>query len=482
MSRLLSDAAARYPARVATHPRASKRKPAKPTVETLSALGVERLAELLVDAARADAALKRALTLEVARDGKELAEEVDRQLQRIQTAKTRLNAARATTLARELERLLRTVTERLGAFEPEAAVERLLAFATAAPTILARRTGEGRPLVEAFNSVGDRVASLLPALPSGPGRAGLLVQAYRLARDEPDALPGLMAALAKAADATDRAGLRALVEADLAPLQGSAAKRGAAGERFLWLTNVLALIADADGDVDAFRAVQERREPGLRDHLGLTNRLLAASRPAEALEVLDATPAGFVRASPAYADMRIEVLEALGRREDAQGERWALFWTTLSPTALRGFLKRLPDFEDVEREEAALAHAERHQDSMAALAFFLAWRDLRRAAAVVRRPGVQLDGDARLALINAAEALAHQYPLAATLLYRRVIDAALARGKPISPVQVASDLMACASLAASVTQSEGRPDHAAYVRHLRARYGRHKSLWRRLTT
>ena len=52
--------------------------------------------------------------------------------------------------------------------------------------------------------------------------------------------------------------------------------------------------------------------------------------------------------------MRIRLLDALGRLEAAQAARWELFSSTLSVDALRGYLKRLPNFEDVEREEEAL--------------------------------------------------------------------------------------------------------------------------------
>lgn len=57
-----------------------RRKPPRVTVASLSALGAEPLAELLLAASRGDTGLKRVLTLAVATNPQDLAEEVDRQV------------------------------------------------------------------------------------------------------------------------------------------------------------------------------------------------------------------------------------------------------------------------------------------------------------------------------------------------------------------------------------------------------------------
>ena len=52
-----------------------------------------------------------------------------------------------------------------------------------------------------------------------------------------------------------------------------------------------------------------------------------------------------------WEDARIDVLDALGRTEDAQAARWGCFERALSSTHLRAYLRRLPDFDDVEAEK-----------------------------------------------------------------------------------------------------------------------------------
>ena len=468
---------------MATHPNAKRRRPRTVNAVTLASLDPDRLAQLLADAARSDAKLKRLLTLEIAADAADLVEEIDKQAQRLRTAKGRLNAARALVFARELDQLIAATASKLGALDPAAAVERLLDLLEGAPALLARRTGEGRPLLDAFGSIAGHVAALLPTIPAGEARAHLLATVHRLGVDDRlEAATGLLAAVAAAGDVQDRRLLQKLVTGELAALECAGARPGVIAQRVQVLTEALAQIADASGDVDAFRAAQERRDPRLRDHLALTKRLLAADRAGEALEVLEATPAGAARSGTSHAELRITVLEVLGRRAEAQAERWALFCRTLSVDLLRSYLKRLPDFEDVEQEEAALAHAEQHRDAPEALAFLVAWPDHRRAAALVRRRLGELSVAGDVAIITAAERLAHRDPLAATLLYRLIVEGLLSLSRGGGYLRAVKMVGECASLSVAVGDWEGRPDHQAYVARLRSRHGRHAKFWRKLAS
>ncbi len=90
---------------------------------------------------------------------------------------------------------------------------------------------------------------------------------------------------------------------------------------------------------------------------------------------------------------RIEALEALGHREQAQRERWQGFLEDLDAGLLREYLRQLNDFEDVEAEEEALDRALAHGNAPAALAFLLGWPDLRRAAELVLRHPERWDGE-----------------------------------------------------------------------------------------
>src|SRR5690606_38319881 len=125
----------------------------------------------------------------------------------------------------------------------------------------------------------------------------------------------------------------------------------------------------AQGDVDTFISqydAEARTVPAIAAEIA--RRLLVAGRVDEALRAIEAA---VHRRSDwpdfHWEDARIEVLDALGRRDDAQAARWSCFERALSLEHLRAYLSRLPDFDDVEAEERALGHVERHGSLVEAL-------------------------------------------------------------------------------------------------------------------
>ena len=80
------------------------------------------------------------------------------------------------------------------------------------------------------------------------------------------------------------------------------------------------------------------------------------------------------------ADLRLQALAILGRKEEAQAQRRQMFERWLDSDALRAWLKALPAFEDFEAERQALDFVMAHPDAELALHFLIAWPDLTRAA------------------------------------------------------------------------------------------------------
>src|SRR3954451_9443635 len=81
-----------------------------------------------------------------------------------------------------------------------------------------------------------------------------------------------------------------------------------------------------------------------------------------------------------WENARIEVLEALWSAEDAQAARWSCFERSLSSSHLREYLKRIPDFDDIEAENNALDHAKVFSHLLQALSFLVSWPALDRAS------------------------------------------------------------------------------------------------------
>jgi hypothetical protein len=240
-------------------------------------------------------------------------------------------------------------------------------------------------------------------------------------------------------------------------------------------------IADAQGDVDAYVAQYDertRKVPNIA--AGIARRLLAAGRTQDAWQAIEAAKprsSGWDGPDFDWENARIEVLEALGRAEEAQAARWSCFERSLSAEHLRAYLKRLPDFEDIEVEERALDYAQGVKNPLQALAFLVSWPALDRAATLVTRQGRELDGDHYEVLTPAADALAGRHPLAATLVLRAMIDFALTHSRSSRYRHATRHLIECESLASSVPDWGAFEPHEAYVARLKAEHGRKSSFW-----
>jgi hypothetical protein len=199
-------------------------------------------------------------------------------------------------------------------------------------------------------------------------------------------------------------------------------------------------LADAAGDVDAFKATFT--VAALRDPLAaaeVARRYLAAGGLEEAGRLLQATaPAkgesrGIIGRAPLAAEpdfewesVWIDYLEQSGKLEAAQAARWASFERTLAPVRARAFTAQLGDFDDVEAEGRAFAHAAAHRDAQLGLAFLMDWPALPEAARMIEARADEIDPAAEQAEQWAAK-LRARYPAAAHRLLRRAAAAALRR-------------------------------------------------------
>jgi hypothetical protein len=118
---------------------------------------------------------------------------------------------------------------------------------------------------------------------------------------------------------------------------------------------------------------------------------------------------------------------------------------------------------------------------MAALRFFLAWpRDDLAARVVVRHHEAWSGSDWHI-LPPIADRLQHESPLAATILYRALLDDILARARSKAYGHAAKYLAALDWLAADSDTAGDWPadlsSHAQYREGLRAKHGRKSGFW-----
>ncbi|USQ74134.1 hypothetical protein NF552_22315 (plasmid) [Roseomonas mucosa] len=463
----------------------------------LEALGAARLAELLMAISKGNAAAQRQLRLALAgRSGAgETARAVTKQLVRIGGAKTWLNWQKIKPLLAELEVQRRAILDVVAPTDPAEAFELLWRLIGCAEGVLARSDdGSGR-LSEAFRTAARDLGTL--AQRAGLPPEALANRAFQaLAGDEYGVWGELVSILAPQLGTAGLLILREAVQAWQAePLTASP---GSKRQVVAWSSSgpihadevrsrhrkhtasfILQQVADALGDVDGFIGqfdAPARKMPAVA--AAVARRLLGAGRLPEAwaaVERVDARQRG--QAPIEWEEARLDVLEALGRSDEAQAFRWERFTTTLNATHLRAYLRKLPDFDDVEAEQRAMAHALVFKDVHRSLEFLVTWPDLRRVSELVLSRTQALNGDLYELLSPASDALDSRHPLAAILLRRAMIDFTLGTARSSRYKHAAQHLRACRDAAGRVEDFGSIPDYAAYERALRTAHGRKAAFW-----
>lgn len=470
----------------------------------LEALGAGRLAELLIEVADGNAAVKRRLRQELAgaQGPQELAKEVRKRLGALGRARSFVGWQGVRPLASDLDAQRKAIVEKVAKADPREALDLLWQFMDLARSIFERSDDGGGTLIGIFHDACDDLGDVALAAKGDPAALADRVFAALVANDYGQ-FDGLIAIMAPALGPEGMSHLkRRVVDLSNTPVPRPADKdrvkigwsssgpifADEMAERARVSTVRMALqdIADAQGDVDSFMAQYDektRKVPKIAAEIG--RRLVAAGRGAEALAVLDAAvhrrTEGWEWPDFDWENVRIDVLDALGRTEDAQRVRWSCFERSLSADHLRAYLKRLPDFDDVEAEERALDYALRCSAPLQALFFLTAWPALDRAAKLVMERAADLNGDHYEILNPAAEALAAGHPLAATLLLRAMIDFSLTHARSSRYRHAARHLLDCSGLASSIRDFGTFPFHDAYVAKLRAEHGRKASFWSLVT-
>ena len=473
----------------------------------LQALGAARLAGLLIEISTGDAAARRRLRLELAGSAgsADVARQVTKRLASIARARSFIDWQKIKPLVADFEVQRRAILDLVAPADPREAFELIWRLVGCAESVFSRSDdGNGR-LEAVFQEAARDLGPLAQAARLEP--ADLAQRAFEALRtDRYDTWRELVPILAPHLGAPGLDALRTLLEAWHARPVAILPER----ERKVigWSSSgkiyadqietshrrntakfVLRQIADALGDVDGFMA---QVEAGARTvpHVaaGIARRLIEAGRPQEALASLEAaTPRtddldmiewdGEPSGAPEWEQARVDALDALGRGEEAQAFRWERFAATLRPTHLRAYLRKLPDFEDFDAEQRALAHALNYGNAHLALHFLVAWPDLQRASQLVLARRRELNGNFYAVLSPAADALMDKHPLAATLLRRAMIDFALGQARSSRYRHAARHLNDCASLAPRVDDFGDAPDHAAYERAIRAAHGRKAGFW-----
>lgn len=462
----------------------------------LSALGADRLADLLLEVSTGSADIKRRLRLELSHDlgAAELARDVQKRLVSLRRSKSFIGWRKRKALIKDLQTQVDMITGKIAPDEPTLAFDLLWQFTDLAPSIY-ERTDDSR------GDIGDVFRKAILAFCDIAPRA--IVDPEALANRVWDAVSdngygefdGIIGHVAAALGDTGFTHLKSLVAAyEAAPietentdhdailflreLRGSTANYRAE-RKAMRIRLIRQEIATAEGDTHAYIAqysAQDLTRPQIAAEVAQLK--LTEDLPDDALALLEAADLDPTSPCQPWDDAYIACLIALDHRDDAQAHRWKRFKDTLNADYLRPYLKALPDFDDIEAEDRARAHALKFGDAADAMKFLLNWPDHVTAAALIRNRIDELDGNDFETLTSAADALRVRFPLAAVLLWRAMINDALHHGRTSRYKHAAEHLNDCELVDADIVDYAPFPPHETYIDTLKTRYDRKSSFWR----
>ena len=465
--------------------------------ENLETLGAERLAALVMDLVQGNAALQRRARMELsaAQGPKEITADLRKRFATLRRSTTYVDWRKQKAFIKDLGGLMAMIETGIAPQDADEAFDLAWSFLQLAPSIHARTDDSNGAVGDVMREAMRLISTLAPRISASPN---VLAERIRDAVAEAGygEFDGIIPALAEALGPDGLEHLRIITETwaaagpsvqDLARYRGlglmSAPEVSARRNMDSTRSIILADVADAQGDVDAYiaRYTAEQLTYGTIAP-DVARRLLDAGCVDEAYGIVTrarSTEAGQPRRMFRYDLDAVyeECLQKLGRLDDLKQHLWETFAQTLNGSSLRKYLKQLPDFDDIEAEEQALASAETHPHLGAAIHFLIAWPDHKRAARVIAARADELDGNAYDTLTAAADALEPNHPLAATLLRRAMIEDTLGGAKSKRYRHAARNLAECQACDAAIDDHGTFGSHHHFVRTLQQNHARKSGFW-----
>ncbi len=468
------------------------------THEALMALGADKLARLVLEEAAVQASFKTLVLAALAgtRGPKAVAAIVERRLAGLERARGLVDWDRRKAFAADLGATLTAITDELGPIDPGGASDCLVRFLTCAGSVFERVDDSSGSIQRVFHEAADALPTLAAGM-GDDGKVGLVERLIALlAGDENGLIEAVVHGMVPLLPPTGLAEIDARLT-----MAGAASDPSSGNKRAEWerlgrrdrLIRARQAVADARGDVDGFIALASARPDGRQDSMAIAERLFAAARLVEALDWVR-RPAGPGLRAMTVADLadssdgmdlldrqrvllEIRILMALGRKDEAQDLRWQTFEAALDGDILRDYVAHLGDFEEFDALERAFACARTHPHRYRALGFFLAWPRLDLAARLVLDHRDSWAGQHYGMLLPAAEALEPDHPVAATVLYRALLDDILARARLPAYGHGARYFAKLDALGTDGHAAAGLTDHESYRAALRRSHGRKSGFW-----
>jgi len=464
----------------------------------LEKLGAKKLAALVMDLVQGNAALQRRARMEIsaAQGPKDVAADLRKRFASLRRSTSFVDWRKQRALVKDIEGLLAMIETSIAPHDANDAFELLWAFLQLAPSIHERTDDSNGAVGDVMRDAVDLIAKVSPAI-----SANRTALAERILDAVADAGYGEFDGIIPAtAEALGQEGLEHLKQitiswAEAPPSErelkeyrsygfSSSAEESVQSNKQITKSVILADIADAQGDVDAYMARYSAEQLTYGTIApDVARRLLDAGRVEEAFDIISrARAAEDEKSFRIFAhdldDIYEECLEKQGKVEELKAHLWHRFEQTLSASSLRKYLKLQPDFDDIDAEEKALDFAETYTHLGVATGFLVDWPAHERAARVVMTRAVELDGNSYHTLSTAADVLEAEHPLAATLMRRAMIEDSLYGAKSKRYRHAARHLAECQSCDAAIDDYGNFPTHTQFVEELKQKHPRKHGFWR----
>lgn len=238
-------------------------------------------------------------------------------------------------------------------------------------------------------------------------------------------------------------------------------------------------IADCQDDVDAYiAACSFNAKPSAHEHLEIAERFIKHWKGQEAIKWLDSIDLPHTHSwQHKRKALKIEALELCGKYQEAQTERLHWFEETLSPRVYKEIVKYAEVDFIGSFHKIAIQKALEFHDPYTAITFLVAIQEFEPLAILVHSKSSDLDGSNYNILRPAADVLHKIDPLAATLLYRKMIQPILANTKSKYYNYAAKDLVTCGILSNQITDWKQYQNHEIYFLELSMQHKRKTSFW-----
>ncbi|MBD5780670.1 hypothetical protein IEN85_14310 [Pelagicoccus sp. NFK12] len=242
-------------------------------------------------------------------------------------------------------------------------------------------------------------------------------------------------------------------------------------------------VAQSKGDPELFRRVLAETKKGELsgyDRIQLARTLCQSKRWQEALDLVQAIEAkgSWVQM---IEDIRLQAYQGLGKKEEVAAIRNAAFRSSPSPETLQAWLASIPLDKPSPARAEAIAYAESSTcNAYTVLSFLMQIKETDRAAAYAQRHIDRLSGRYWEILPKYAREFEAKHPLAATLLYRKLLEDILDSARSKAYHHAADYWHALSQIASRIQFPDTVEDETAYKIRLTEKHKRKTSFQRAL--